>query len=67
MQLCCDDLIYYRHTFYFRTVAITGAPQLGWHTTLTTRSTPRPVSADFCKTHIKSDYLKLVSTFFISL
>lgn len=49
----CTTLLW-QPTFYSRTVAITGALQLGWHTTLTTLSTPRPVSADHCNSLFNS-------------
>lgn len=49
-----DSLTYYSPSFHSRTVAITGALQLGWHTTLTTLSTPYPVSADHCNSHVNS-------------
>ncbi len=44
---------YYSPSFYSRTVAITGARQLGWHTTLTTLSIQHPVS-DHCIFQIHS-------------
>lgn len=47
-------LTYYSPCFYSRTVAITGALQLGWRTTLTTLSIPHPVSADHCDSHCNS-------------
>lgn len=47
-----DSMTYYSLFLYSRTVAITGALQLGWRTTLTTLSTPHPVSADRCNSFL---------------
>lgn len=41
-----QTLTYYSVSVCSRTVAITGAPQLGWRITLTTLSTPHPVSGN---------------------
>lgn len=54
VQAYLDILTYYSLSFYSRTVAITGALQLGWRTTLTTLCTPHPVSADHCNSHFNS-------------